>query len=714
MLTEPERAAGTTRWRLVDRRAEKVVELVESGGDVAVTYAWTGDAQPIFAGTLGDMLTVSTGRPWRFHHPGVSRPDVRGDRDALVVSGAVGDLDVRMAWRFDGDLLRVDVTWRNSEDATLADVAAGLVLELAGRTGERITIPGVVYNDNPSADPARDVPRIGRTPGGGFVCEEHRLPIPAVNVEWVGRDGLRYLSVHVLPSYVEDAEGRVHYGSLGVRRTPAGASIVALSGVVMFGGQPDIAYVHKGATSPYDGGYLDFQSGFTLRKRYAFDWGSVERRGHGFRRLVKRSLPLHRPGGSRPHSLERLIQLKTQAMDARWTEHRDQAGYLKFPAWGEPARSGRVSRDFLYGWTGQCLRLAWCDGRIGIDDGVPERITRCRRAVDCYVGGSATTVPGLRLNTCLIDEDRWQGFVRGGHEIVSSRAYGETLCDLADIVQLFRSASEEVPEAWTAALRAAAEFVVKATLTSGIAPLGWRLDGSPHSSLICAAGLPVVSALVRTALVTGDERRLRHAESMMERYHQLHAETFDRPFAHSTLDAACEDKEGGMSYFLAAYDLWLATGRDIHRERAALAADWLLTFVYVWSPAYDRGSLLRERGFSAVGWPTVSVQNHHLDVFFPTYELWQFGHMTDERRYVEAAETTMYATGQGICTKAGEWDFGVVGEQGEAFFQTNWQRRGWSNTWNPSWVIALPLSNALRMRAAEGSLSRRGSQVEQG
>jgi hypothetical protein len=41
----------------------------------------------------------------------------------------------------------------------------------------------------------------------------------------------------------------------------------------------------------------------------------------------------------------------------------------------------------------------------------------------------------------------------------------------------------------------------------------------------------------------------------------------------------------------------------------------------------------------------------------------------------------------------------VVGEQGEAFFQTHWQRRGHSNTWNPSWVIAVPLANALRIRA---------------
>ncbi|MBW7460023.1 hypothetical protein K0U00_38775, partial [Paenibacillus sepulcri] len=131
---------------------------------------------------------------------------------------------------------------------------------------------------------------------------------------------------------------------------------------------------------------------------------------------------------------------------------------------------------------------------------------------------------------------------------------------------------------------------------------------------------------------------------------------------------------------------------------AEVAADWLLTFVYVWSPGYDPGAPLRENQFNAVGWPGVSVQNHHLDVFFPTYELWWFGRMTGNKAYSEIAKTVMEAMGQGICTKPGEWGFTVVGEQGEGFYQTHYHQRGHSNVWNPSWIIALVLSNALRLR----------------
>ncbi|MGH3489053.1 MAG: hypothetical protein ACRDP8_14225, partial [Actinopolymorphaceae bacterium] len=483
MLTGPDDGCGSrpVTWRLADSRGEKQVELVTSGADVRLSIGLGDDEEPAFTGALADLLMVSMGRPWRFVRPGITRAEVAGHDGVLTVTCSVGGLDVNLSLRFDGDFLLVDVTWRNSGEVRLVDVAVGLVLDLPERADERITIPGVVYNDNPSADPSREVPRIGPAPGGGYVCEEHRLPIPAVNVEWVDGAGSRFLNVHSRPAYVDAADGTVHYGSLGVHRTTGGPSVAALSGVVMCGGRPDITYVHKGTTAGYDAGYLDFPPGFVLTKGYALDWGTVGKRGQGFRALVNRRLPWWETAASPPLDLDQMIRLKTQAMDARWAVDGSLAGWLKFPSWGEPASSRPVARDFLYGWTGQCLRLAWCDAQVGFDESTPERVARGRRAVDCYVAGSGTAVPGLRLNACAVDEKRWHGFVRDGHEFVSSRAYGETLCDIADIVALFRSHGAEVPPAWTTTLTDAADFLVDATLPDGIPPLGWRLDGTPHA-----------------------------------------------------------------------------------------------------------------------------------------------------------------------------------------------------------------------------------------
>ncbi|UJF35600.1 hypothetical protein [Paenibacillus hexagrammi] len=362
---------------------------------------------------------------------------------------------------------------------------------------------------------------------------------------------------------------------------------------------------------------------------------------------------------------------------------------------------GNVSKHplhYMYGWTGQCLKLAWCDGKLGFENGMEERISRCKRAVDFYLRESRTDVPGIRHSTFQLEEGTWDDFRMNKQPVVSSRAYGETMSDLADIVLLHRKHEREVPIAWIEALRESAEFYMEGTLPSGIYPSAWLMDGQPADEMITAAGLPCVIALIKTFAVTLERRYRDHAETMMQRYYELHAETFDRPFARSTLDAKCEDKEAGMYFFLAAYELFVSNGKERYKEWAEISADWLLTFVYMWNPAYDRGSVFFTKEFNAVGWPGVSVQNHHLDVFFPAYELWRFGKMTGQHQYVRWGRTVFDAMGQGICTEPGDWGFNVIGEQAEGFFQTHWNHRGHSNKWNPAWVIALVLQNALRFQ----------------
>ena len=108
------------------------------------------------------------------------------------------------------------------------------------------------------------------------------------------------------------------------------------------------------------------------------------------------------------------------------------------------------------------------------------------------------------------------------------------------------------------------------------------------------------------------------------------------------------------------------------------------------------------------GWPGVSVQNHHLDVFFPAYELHDFGRRIGNPRYEQTGRMVFDAWSHGICRAPGDWEHQVPGEQGEQFYQTNWGRarpnvpwiawRGGYNPWNPSWIIGLVLDAALRFR----------------
>ncbi|WP_427890636.1 hypothetical protein ACQHIV_00785 [Kribbella sp. GL6] len=666
--------------------------------DGVVLRLGLADGTPYLERPLAELLTYSAGRPWQLEAP---QPDGWWSSRRAGEHRAgfrTGPLAVELRLSFDSsDRLDLEVRWRNTSQHRIADLAVGLLLDPGRGQDSRLTIPGLIYNDNPSADPLRAVPRIGHTPGGGFVAEEDRLPIPGINLEWrAGRDR-RWLSLFSRPRARRSADGQVRYGSLGVIRQE-GPVIAALSGVLMFDGKQDVRYVGKAETSATDDGYLMLRPGEVFTQQLVLDWGPLEVRGHAFRQLVRTGRELFTSPGASGLPVAESIALKTVALDNRWYQSGAVAGYTKFS--DIPGNGPVKPAHFMYGWTGQALKLAWCDARLGFTARDRLRVDRCRAAVEFYLAGSATPTAGPRHNAYQVDTRRWTSFRTGSRPMISSRAYGETLSDLADVITLFRQYDEPVPPSWLHALDEAMIFLRGAQLPDGTFPVGWRLDGRPAATTVSAAGIPCVLAALKASEVLGRPGLLSDATTWLSRYHDQHARTFDRPFARSTLDAACEDKEAGMYYFMAAYDLFRRTGDPLYGGWCEVAADWLLTWVYVWSPEQDADAPLHTSGFNAIGWPSVSVQNHHLDVFFPTYELLAFGLAADRPEYVAAAQTTLHAVTQGIAANPGDWDFPLPGEQGEAVFQTHWQRRGHTNTWNPSWVIAVPLANALRIQSS--------------
>ena len=689
-------------YRITSPAENRSVDVWQSGKDVYIQLSREGESEPYFKNLLGLMAVYSAGRPWREERLCLNAVVIEQQGGALRIEADGGELFLTLELTFDSEgLLQIIAVWENRSGRTIHDAAVGLEWKLAANGTENVTIPHMIYNNNPSADPARLVPHLGLGEHKGFICEEHRLPIPCVNVEWREEEcGERFLTMFSLPSYIELPDGTVHYGSIGAYKREGSVAVAAMSGVLMFNGEKDIVYVSKSKIEPYSGGYTDFAPGFALTKSYAMEWGPQMESGRAFSGAVHRAVLLYDPQGADPLSLEDLIRLKTAAMDDRWRETDQAAGYVKF---NDRNSFGLVSKHglhYMYGWTGQCLKLAWCDAFLGFEGQMRERVERCRKAVTFYLSESGTSVSGLRNGAYHLSDGRWDNFHRQQEPVISSRAFGETVSDLADIILLFRSQGEQVSASWTEALKQSANFLLDAILPSGIFPSTWRLDGSAAETEITAAGIPCLIALIKTYQVTGVQTYLDASRACMERYYVLHAKTFERPFARSTLDARCEDKEAGMFFFIAAYELFRLTGEPDFRKWAEIAADWQLTFVYMWNPAYDRGTAFREKGFQAVGWPGVSVQNHHLDVFFPTFELWQFGLLTGNEMYVRLARTIFGALGQGICTEPGDWGFTVVGEQAEGFFQSNFQGRGRSNTWNPSWIISEVLHHALRFRKA--------------
>ncbi|HEY9291502.1 MAG TPA: hypothetical protein VIP98_09525 [Microlunatus sp.] len=638
---------------------------------------------------LGRMLLVSTGRPWQLRLPTWDKPTTAAAADAIVVTGRVDDLVVRATLRPDGDRLAVLLGWRSAADHRLDDLVVGLVLRSAA--GARVTIPQVIYHDNPAVDPARTIPHVGR---GGFVTQAHRLPIPAVCAERAGE---------ALILAIEDDPSRADVGSLGAVADPDRTLIIGASGVIMFDGCADVDYVHKAVITERAAGYLTLSPGARFEQRFLIERTRITPPGQGYRRLVEFAEEAF-PAGDHDHraelSRDQAIALKTAALDARWFDDGTAAGYLKFPAWGEPRKKpGRPDHDFLYGWTGQSLRLSWCEARLGLRNSEPARLDRCRRAVEFYLDGSASQLEGLRWNHYVHDDPSWGGFRLNGAPMISARAHGETLVDLADIIEDLTIAGETVPDHWADAVVTGADHVIKTRLAGGIAPIGWRADGSPIADRRGFAGVPAAHAVAAAYRAGGDQRHLDAAIELAEAYHRLPGPGFERPYAFATLDAACEDKESGLYYLRLLITMYDLTGDRRYLDRGTAVADWLLTWVYHTSPSFEPGAMLSEAGFRSRGWPGVSVQNHHLDVFFWTHDLWRLGRLTGVDRYCRWAIEIDVALRQGICTTPGEWGFEVVGEQAEAYFVTDWQQRGAANTWNPSWVIALPLWQALLLEA---------------
>merc|ERR1712083_744083 len=90
------------------------------------------------------------------------------------------------------------------------------------------------------------------------------------------------------------------------------------------------------------------------------------------------------------------------------------------------------------------------------------------------------------------------------------------------------------------------------------------------------------------------------------------------PFWGGTLDASCEDKEGSWAGFEAFLALYEATGEVKWLDAANYAADFTLTYTYLWDVHLPPGRL-RDHDLKTRGWTSVSVQNMHLDVYGVVY-----------------------------------------------------------------------------------------------
>lgn len=666
----------------------------------------------IFTQETRTLLQYSDCRPWALTDPEWVLKEVEeqgGETPSLTLLYLAEPVLAALTFCVQEQALKITVTYTNQSDTQICDFTGGLTIHCTGKGKNKVTIPHMIYNDNPSADPERIVPHIGEEVGGGIIVEEHRLPIPAVNVEWKREDGCYYVTLLSMPQVLTGDESE--YWSLGVVKEADGERITALSGPLMFNGMKDVVYGGRCTPLPYLTGYRYIRPGEGISKTFYLGFGRTEE-GKGFRSLVSMGHELLKPVTVAQHTYQEMIEYKKQVLDTRYYKDDTCSGYLTF---GSANHFGNISRRpeyFLYGWTGQAVKLAWCDIMLGLRTKETFRYERGVEIVDFFVkNGQSKEQPGLFFGYYLIEKQEWRNVWKDPTAPISSRIEGEALSDLLDIMKVLRHYNKPVPAHWEQAVKDACAFLLtKQALTKeGIYPMSWNPDGSVHEEMTNAAGMPCVWALAKAGDYFNNQEYIVGAVKRYEVYYELHMKTFDRPFARATMDAKCEDKEAGIYFFTAAAELYRLTREERFRQWASIAADWILTFVFFWETGFQKNSQCAKMNFKTTGWPGVSVQNHHLDVFFPSYEMYAFGCDSGQPLYEEMGRHVSEALTYGVSTKVGEYDYSVVGEQGEHYYHTNYFQikypvilkcicnyRGGMQVWNPSWITAQVMQSAIR------------------
>lgn len=606
--------------------------------------------------------------------------------------------------------LQMTLAFDNVGEEELFDFTGMLLLPITGKGKNKVTIPHIIYNDNPSADPERIVPHIGNVPGEGTIVEEHRLPIPAVNVEWKEQGVSSYMTLLSVPEVITGDDR--DYWSLGVLKQEDGEMITSLSGPLMFNGVKDVVYGGRCTPMSYLLGYRYVRPKEGICKQYCLAWGQMEEEGKGFRNIVELGYEILNPKTQPQHTLPEMISYKKQVLDSRYYKDDTCSGYVTFGAANSFGNVSGRPEYFLYAWTGQAIKLAWCDCVLGLKTDETFRYDRGFEVADFFVkNGQCPGIDGLFKGYYLIEKQEWRGVWKNPEAALASRIEGESVADLIDLMKLMREHGKEVPDYWEKAVKDACAFLMdeKNQTKDGIYPMGWNLDGTITSDMINAAGMPCVLALAKASEYFGEQKYLDYAMEKYKIYYEIHMKTFDIPFARATMDAKCEDKEAGLYFFEAAAEIYRLTKDETFKHWADIAGDWILTFVFFWETGFRKDTTCAKKNFHTTGWPGVSVQNHHMDVFFPSYEMYAYGKLSNTKIFEDMGKNVSNALTHGVCTTPGEWGFSVIGEQGEHYYHTNYFQvrypsvmkhmnnwRGGMQVWNPSWITAQVMSSALK------------------
>jgi hypothetical protein len=581
----------------------------------------------------------------------------------------------------------------------------------------RTLLPGIIYNGNVGTYPTAPVPRLLPVPNAKGVYEEHRYPVPFVNLESTVARRRIYASLLTIPSKVPQGHlGDDQWWSLGLEwRWGGTVDLLSISGAVATNGMNSMVYGNLNGFDPYEHAYIDVQGETTFEKTFYIDCGIAPRVGYAFRETLLKALQIFKPYDTPHLTMKETMGLKLEYASDLYIEQAD--GTAGFPLW-PPDHAGRQNpyKPFMYGWLGDNLAVAY--GLLAAGERTKNQ-NYWRMGVNTiqfFVDHVRRDTPGLLFGDYYYTERTW---IPGRFwnvpwpNSVAARQLGESLEQLADCTLWAKAHHMAEADRWQKLLVEAGNFLVTTKRYKGMFPRSWYPDGQavgweegkiPTAAEITAAGALLVSPLVKASQLTGDKRYLETAELALRAYYEAFGRDLQVSYLGCDLDAAAQDKGAGWAFMHAALAVYEATKQPEYLDWARDAADWTLTWYVMYDMQLPPTSPLH--GFvNTIGWTGISVQNEELDCFgqFLAPDYYRLGKYLGDPRYEDLGRTMFYAPTQAIARPGAMFGVKTPGMELEHFNHTNctyirngaWRGPSWSE--GLLWILAATLYDGAKM-----------------
>jgi hypothetical protein len=550
----------------------------------------------------------------------------------LVVAGTIptdqGDWMVRDAYIAEGKRFRCVRRWQWTGDAAARDVTLAVRWQAPAR-GVPVLMPGFCYFGNPSGSADR-VAKFSGGPSEELFCEEHRLAMPFICLEWKTEQRSGGAALHTLPSLASHANKIDQWWSVGATARGQTTELALLSGSCSLNGQRGRVKANQRKWFPYPDAYLTVPPGAIIEKTFYLQVYPVEQEGSGFRVPLRESLDLHQPfDAAGLPTFDEILQAKYRFACSRWHESERSAGFRMYPN----------KDEYVMGWCGQAAAPGYALLALADRLQSSRALSMARRALD-HLATAPLNEQGFLVRYDP-DTDRWYG-----QDPVSQ---GQAMENIARAILAGRKMAAVDTSKWESFLHGACDIHAARILDET-----WRPKSTNEGFL--------VSPLCKAYQLFGDSKHRDAALKAAGHYAERHLKMRE-PYWGGTLDASCEDKEGAWAAFqafLAAFEL---TGDPKHLQWAEHALDVTLTYTVVWDIDMPPGRL-RDHNVKTRGWTVVSAQNQHLDVFGVLYtpEIYRMGEHL-RRDDLKKLALVMYRT----CGQMLDPD----GSQGEQLNHTN-------------------------------------------